>query len=186
MSDAILSSLPELRPDSGITIDHAVLCHINNCLKWGSSFQLTKTAVGQGGLGIIHVLADGVTLPQKGKVSRILHRLPESSEDNMLMKNINDALLGGKDYPWTTMASGIAAGFVSTGAGILFALASTALSASKKTTRILARPNDEIRQIEEIGKVGSDVVHVGSYWLNDPFRQRQWLIHEERTTITMQ
>lgn len=191
MSDKVINALPELRPHSNVTIPGSVVCGINNCFS-GPSFQLVKLAPNKNGVGISTVLTNGIeSLPLKAKLSRLRQRLPVGAENN-LTYSLNDALLGGEQYPWTMLIGGFVAGYVSAGAGFLFALASTALSASQKSRRILARENDEIWQVEEVGKVKSsnpfagnkwDVVHVGSYWLSDPYRGKQWLIHEERTVV---
>ena len=193
MSDKIIQSLSELRPHSNVTIPDSVVCGINNCFS-GPSFQLIKLVPNPNpnGMGLATVLTNGIeSLPQQGKLSRLRQRLPVGVETN-LTHALNDALLGGEQYPVTTMIGGFVAGYVSMGAGLLFALTSTALSASQKAKRILARENDEVWQVEEIGKVKSsnilsgskwDVVHVGSYWLSDPYRSKQWLIHETRTVV---
>ena len=118
-------------------------------------------------------------------------KLPIGVETNLTYA-LNNALLGGKQYPVTTMIGGLVAGYFSAGAGFLFSLASTAMGASQKARRVLARENDEIWQVEEVGKVkssgissgsGWDVVHIGSYWLSDPYRRKHWLIHEQRTVV---
>ena len=192
MSDKIIQALQELRPHSNVTIPDSVVCGINNCFS-GPSFQLIKLVPNPKGMGLATVLTNGIeSLPQKAKVSRLRQRLPVGAENN-LTHALNDALLGGEQYPVTTMISGIIAGYVSAGAGFLFALASTALGASQKAKRILARENDEIWQVEEIGKVKSstaivsgrqwDIVHVGSYFLYDPYRGKSWLIHENRSVV---
>ena len=187
MSDKVIEALPELRPHSNVTIPGAVVYGINNCFS-GPSFQLIKLAPNQNGMGISTVLTNGIeSLPLKAKWSRLRQRLPVGMENN-LTYTLNDALLGGEQYPLTMMIGGFVAGYVSAGAGFLFALASTVLSVSQRPKRILVRENDVIWQVEEIGKEKSsnplagnkwDVVHVGSYWLSDPYRGKQWLIHEE-------
>jgi hypothetical protein len=194
MSDKIIQALPELRPHSNVTIPDSVVCGINNCFS-GPSFQLVKLVPNPNDRGLAAVLTKGAaSLPKLAKATRLRQRLPAGVENN-LTHSLNDALLGGEQYPITTMIAGIIAGYVSAGAGFLFAAASTALSASQKAKRILARENDEIWQVEEIGKIKSssaklngsnwDVVHVGSYFLVDPYRRKSWLIHETRAVVQL-
>jgi hypothetical protein len=191
MSDAIMKVLPQLRPHSNVTIPDSVICGINHCFS-GPSFQLVKLARNPNGPGLATVLTNDIKLlPQHAKATRLRQRLPVGIENN-ITHSINDALLGGEQYPITTMIGGIVAGAVSAGAGFLFALSATALSVSRKSRRILARENDEIWQVEEIGRVKStnmlserewDLVHIGSYFLVDPYRSKAWLIHETRSEI---
>ena len=121
---------------------------------------------------------------------RLLQQLPPGVE-NIITRLLNDALLGREQYPVSMMIGGIVAGAITEGAGYLFAIASTAMSSAQKARRILARENDEIWQVEEIGKSKStlfsgqnwDIVYVGSYFLVDPFRKKSWLIHEARSVV---
>jgi hypothetical protein len=187
MSNKIIPSLQELRPDSGVRIDNSVLCGINNCFS-GPSFQLIHLVPNPNGLGILTAFTNGIeSIPQQAKLSRMRQKLPIGVETNLTYA-LNNVLLGGKQYPVTTMIGGLVAGYFSAGAGFLFSLASTAIGASQKARRVLARENDEIWQVEEVGKVKStgsrwDVVHIGSYWLSDPYRRKHWLIHEQRTVV---
>ena len=113
---------------------------------------------------------------------------PVVSEDSIIYK-LNTELLGGINYPILTAVLGTIAGATAPGAGLLFTVASTALSLAQTSRRILARPGDEVWQVENIGKVKSAVVHVASYLLVDPYRERGqprikgWLFHEERTEL---
>ncbi len=124
--------------------------------------------------------------------------LPGNMETNLLT-NLNTSLLGGESYPVLTATLGTAAGIASFGAGLIFTVAATGLSLSQTSQRVLARPGDEIWQIEEIGKVldggafgsgGYKAVHVLSYFLVDPYRRQAprkgWLIHEDRNDITLE
>lgn len=123
--------------------------------------------------------------------------MPDNIETNSLHV-LNTALLGGKSYPVLTATLGTAVGIASLGAGLFFTVATTALSLAQTSQRALARPGDQIWQIEEIGKVldnsllGSGkykAVHVLSYFLVDPYRnqapRKGWLIHEERNDIVL-
>lgn len=98
-------------------------------------------------------------------------------------------MLGGESYPILTTALGIASGVVSGGAGLIFTLATTGLALANTTTKVLARPNDEIWHIEEIGKIGNKAVYVSAFFIVDPFRKQStskgWLIHEEREELTL-
>jgi len=125
-----------------------------------------------------------------------------AGQENNFTFNLNTTLLGGSSYPVLTAILGTAAGIASFGGGLLFAAATTALNSSQLSRRVLARAGDEIWQVEEIGKVpnsgilsSSDApykaIHINSYFLFDPFRERQymvgkgWLIHEERNTLIL-
>lgn len=110
-----------------------------------------------------------------------------------LTYRLNTALLGGESHPILTALLGTAVGLTGLGAGLIFATATTAISTSDRSQRVLARGGDEIWQVEEIGKVrdGSKymAMHINSYFLVDPFRnqslEKGWLIHEEREEITL-
>lgn len=111
--------------------------------------------------------------------------------DNLALQ-LNDALLGGADYPILGAVMGTAVGVGTGGAGFLFTVATTALSVAKSTRRVLARDGDELWRVEEIGKVlraGLPVpTLLTAYFLVDPFRgqssgSRGWLLHEARYDI---
>lgn len=92
-----------------------------------------------------------------------------------------------------TTALGIANGFISAGGGILFSVATTALSLNTQSHRALARNGDEIWHMEEIGKVKDGAKYraeyVSAFFIVDPFRKQSrsqgWLIHEERKNIIL-
>jgi len=115
------------------------------------------------------------------------------STDTNFTYVLNSALLGGRSYPILTAIIGTATGLASFSLGLFFTVASTGLSMSQKSQRVLARGGDEIWQIEEIGKTRVDgkfkAMHINSYFLVDPFRKQNalkgWLIHEERTEIIL-
>jgi hypothetical protein len=73
---------------------------------------------------------------------------------------------------------------------LIFSAVSIGVDLAKTSHTFIARVGDQVWQIEEIGKVGTKVVHVGSYWVVDPYRkqapEKGWLIHEERTELTLQ
>jgi len=113
--------------------------------------------------------------------------------DTNFTYRLNTALLGGESYPVLNWFLGAAAGMASGGAGFIFSVTTTAIDMGKTSHRVLARSGDEIWQVEEIGKVtsGADVkvMHVNSYFLADPYRGhaqgKGWLIHEERSELTL-
>jgi hypothetical protein len=108
-------------------------------------------------------------------------------------ETLNKALSGGESFPILNAVLGTIAGVASAGAGLLFTIGTTAVDVGKTNQNVQARVGDELWQVEVIGKTkngGSwDVVHVGSYFLVDPFRgqtvTKGWLIHEERTVLTV-
>jgi hypothetical protein len=112
-----------------------------------------------------------------------------SEPGDYIAGQLNDALLGGSDYPILGAVAGTAVGLGTGGAGFLFTIATTALSISKTTRRVLARDGDEIWRVEEIGKVTSggkaQPKYVLAYFLIDPCRghsphHKGWLLHEDR------
>jgi len=68
-------------------------------------------------------------------------------------------------------------------------VASTGLSLTQTSQRVLARSGDEIWHVEEIGKVGMIATYVSSYILVDPYRwqapNKGWLIHESRDELLL-
>ena len=107
---------------------------------------------------------------------------------------LNDALLGSSDYPVLNAVLGTAIGFGTGGASLLFTVATTALSMSQSSSRVLARDGDEIWRVEEIGKVtkGAQVqpTYVLAYFLIDPYRRQSpnhkgWLLHEARFDLDL-
>jgi hypothetical protein len=147
--------------------------------------------------------ANWVSVPKHGVSSlsdpknisrrRKLMTISPSREDGFTHR-LNTALLGGKSYPILTTVLGVAGGYFSAGGSLIFAATSTALDVSKSAQRILARPGDEIWQVEEIGKVRNgaayQAVHVNSIWLADPYRQQSpmkgWLIHQQRSELILE
>ena len=98
-------------------------------------------------------------------------------------------MLGGESYPILTTALSIAGSVVSGGASLLFSLATTGLSLTKTTSKVLARLDDEIWHIEEIGKEGNKAVYLSAFFIVDPYRKQAlskgWLIHEEREELIL-
>ena len=116
--------------------------------------------------------------------STCIKKLKEEHDKN-LAKMLNDALLGGADYPILSAALDIATAVGTGGAGLMFNVATAALSASRASHRVLARDGDEIWRVEEIGRVGTVPTFVMAYFIIDPHRKgsassQGWLIHENR------
>lgn len=201
MSQRILAALQTLQPDSGKQISNAVITGMTLSLT-RARYQLMRSRRNPSGYGTITVPTHGTqSLLQRGNTQAIrrLMTLPAGREDNFTY-SLNTQLLGGEQYPVLTAVLGTVAGLASAGAGLLFAVATTALSVSQTSQRVLARLGDELWQVEEIGKSTSsgifsgettNAVHVGSYFLVDPHRAagpvrtKGWLIHEERTELTL-
>jgi hypothetical protein len=189
MADArILSSLRDLQRDSGKRVSDSVITGMTRSFT-RARYQLIRYRSNPSGPGFVHEPTDGVaSLPQNVHASRKLMTLSPGVENNFTF-SLNTALLGGRNYPILTAVLGTITGAASGGAGLLFTVTSTALSLSQTSQRVLARGGDELWQVEEIGKIGSEVWHVGSYFLVDPYRHRGpsrtkgWLIHEERTEL---
>lgn len=193
----IISSLQELQPNSNKRLPDSIITGMTRSLS-RARYELIRTRINPSGPGFITEPTGGISsLPRNIQSRRKLMTLTAGTENNFTYM-LNTALLGGSNYPILTAVLGTAAGFVSTGAGLLFTVASTAVSLGQTSQRVLARANDELWQIEEIGKVRDDsifggnqfkVIHVGSYFLVDPYRSngqvvtKGWLVHEERTEL---
>lgn len=185
----IIASLQELQRDSGKRIPDSVITGMTRSLT-RARYQLIRSRMNPSGAGVLYEPTDGISsLPKYTQSVRKLMTLSDSVTEDSFTYILNTALLGGKSYPILTAVLGTIAGAASAGAGLLFTVASTALSVAQTSQRVLARSGDELWQVEEIGKVKSAVVHVGSYFLVDPYRGRGrsrikgWLIHEERTEL---
>ncbi len=113
---------------------------------------------------------------------------------------LKDELAGGEQYPILMAGLGVAIGPAGFTAGLLFSAATTALSLAQCSHRVMGRLGVELWQIREIGKADSSgwfdgssksAFHIGSYFLVDPYRAngqvhaKGWLIHEERTELTL-
>ena len=106
-----------------------------------------------------------------------------------VMDKLNKELLGGENYPILTALLGFAAGPISAGGSVMFSVANTALSLANTTSKVLARPGDEIWHHEKIGKQGNKVIYVSAFFIIDPYRKQAnskgWLIDEVREEITI-
>jgi len=131
--------------------------------------------------------ATSLTSPGNRQSRRKVSTLSTGTEH--VVNKLNRELLGGESYPILTTALGIATGMVSGGASLLFTLATTGLSLARTTSKVLARPGDEIWHIEEIGKAGNKAIYVSAFFIVDPYRKQApgkgWLIHEEREELVL-
>ncbi len=200
MSQNIINTLAELQPQSGKSLTPALITGITRSMTRAQNtlIHLTGPAINPT-YGPTNG-TDSLRNPANRSSRRRMMVLPPGREDNFTHM-LNTSLLGGTSYPILTATLGTAAGLVSMGAGLLFTVVTTGLSLTQTAQRVLARGGDEIWQVEEIGKAkdssmfgsgGMQAVHVGSYFLIDPFRQnvggphpKGWLIHEERTVLTL-
>lgn len=102
---------------------------------------------------------------------------------------LNNELLGGESYPVLTAVFSAAGGYISTSAGLIFSAATTTLNLANTASKVLARTDDEIWHIEEIGKVGNKAIYVSAFFIIDPYRKhthgKGWLIHEERKEVAL-
>lgn len=185
----IVASLQELQKDSRKRIPDSVITGMTRSLT-RARYQLIRARINPSGAGFLYEPTNGVSsLPRNTQSVRKLMTLASGASEDSFTYTLNTALLGGKSYPILTAVLGTIAGAASAGAGLLFTVTSTALSVAQTSQRVLARAGDELWQVEEIGKTKSAVVHVGSYFLVDPYRGRGqsrikgWLIHEERTEL---
>ena len=196
MKTNILHHLQELKPASNKRIATSTLHGITGHLQaYGVNplLLVEKKLVAN---------ANWVTVPRYGTDSLLDARNCQSIRKVMTLSAgvetnftylLNTALLGGQSYPVLNWVLGTAAGIASAGAGLIFSVATTAIDMGRTSHRVLARSDDEIWQVEEIGKVstGGDVkiIHVNSYFLSDPYRGhaqgKGWLIHEERSELTL-
>jgi hypothetical protein len=180
-----MASLQPLQPDSGKRFSSSVITGMTMSITHARN-QLMRSVANQQGRGFLTVPAPG----QRLMASRCLMTV-RAERSGGFTESLNTALLGGEQYPILNFVLGTAAGVVSGGVGFVFSVATTALSLNQTAQRILARGGDELWQVEQIGRAGRDVVHVGAYFLYDPFRNSAfrsgngWLIHEERTVLTV-
>lgn len=194
MTTTILNQLHELRPETGVKAlgdMRGLKMYLQETGR--APLLLVKPKIFQGNV-IYEPLAPQQSLA--GQEGRVAHRkaitLPNVIENNYTFL-LNNALLGGRNYPLLASVSGFGAGFLSGGAGFIFSAVATGVSLKNTTHRILARGGDELWQMEEIGKFkkgGSYVpMHVLAYFLVDPFRgtnnRKVWLIHEERKELVL-
>ena len=186
---AILSRLAELQRPSGMRMAQSVITGLTRSLTQ-ARYQLFRAISNPRGAGFINVPTNGTdTLLQHLAARRVSYT---AREGDPFLNTVNHELKGGDSYPVLVAVLGAGVGLVpviGTGAGLLFSAATTGLDLARTSHSVIARDGDEIWQIEEIGRVGSRVTHVGAYFVVDPYRRQApsqgWLIHEERHELTL-
>lgn len=164
-----LTYLKELQPGSGKHLPKNVH-HIIKLNKEPMSL-VRRELVANGQFNLLP--KNDISHPSAQQSVRRSHVFPQVGEDSNLMA-LNHALLGRDSYPILTATLGVGVGIASFGAGLVFSAATTAVSLNQKSYRILARPGDEIWNVEEIGKVleggAYKAVYVSSFFIVDPQR----------------
>jgi hypothetical protein len=186
---SLLNSLTELQRPSGMRMNSSVITGLTSSLS-RARYQLIRTIGNPRGAGFITVPTNGTESLLQNLVARRI--VWTAMDGNPFLNTLNHELKGSDSFPVLVAVLGAGIGLVpvvGTGAGLLFAATTTGLDLAKTSHSVIARPGDQIWQIEEIGKSGNRAVHVGSYFVVDPYRQqtptRGWLIHEERTELTL-
>lgn len=185
MTTQFLDSFKQLRKESSKKLPDSIICGMNEGHKARCQLMVSEKNP-KGGFRYIHVKGSGTS--SRRKLSTI-------EATGGYTAKLNESLAGGESCPVLMFALSIPLGAMpgaqGVAAGLLFGAFSAALDAAKTHQGVQARVGDELWQIEEIGTSGNDVVHVNSYFLVDPFRgqaptkTKGWLIHEERTVLTM-
>jgi hypothetical protein len=179
---ADLGQLSELRNDSGQRLPNSIVVGFTNSCQSVLQVQLTVSDGRQAAK-----ITDSIFSGRLRGDQKLLALRPEPN-DNMAVQ-LNKALLGSTGYPTLNAVLGTVAGLGTGGAGLLFTVATTALSESQTSPHVLARDGDEIWRVEEIGKVTkagrAQPTYVLSYFLIDPYRRNSqshkgWLLHEAR------
>jgi hypothetical protein len=119
-----------------------------------------------------------------------LMTLPGDTKGNITYA-LNDDLLNLNDYPLLKLVLGkVVSKIPGVGffAGLTFSIVCYGIDKTKTVHRAVAREGDQIWRVEEIGKVGKNIIHVMGLFLVDPYRHQSppthgWLIHEERTKL---
>lgn len=189
MTPSVISRLTQLQRPSGVRMNSSIITGLTRSLTQ-ARYQLFRAIGNPRGAGFLNVPTNGTdALLQNLSARRIAWTAQES---NPFMQMLNQELKGGNSYPVLVAVLGAGIGLVpvvGTAAGLLFAATTTGVDLSKTSHSVIAREGDQIWQVEEIGKDGNRVMHVGSYFVVDPYRQqtltRGWLIHEERTELSL-
>jgi hypothetical protein len=189
MPPSVVSRLTQLQRPSGVRMTSSIITGLTLSLS-RARYQLFHAIANPRGAGFLNVpVHGGDALPQHVSARRIAWT---AQERNPFMQMLNQELKGGNSYPVLVAALGAGIGLVpvvGTAAGLLFAATTTGIDLAKTSHSVIAREGDQIWQVEEIGRDGDRVIHVGSYFVVDPYRQqtptRGWLIHEERTELTL-
>lgn len=192
MIEQVLQQLAALRPESNRQLSEPVIIGMTRSFTQ-ARYQLYRSTGNPNGPGFVNAPTQGgATILQNVSARRRLLTIPAGREMGFT-EMLNTALLGGESYPLlTALLSTVVPG--GAGVSLLFSAATLAIDMSRSAQRILARPGDELWQVEEIGKAQSGgamaVVHVGSYFLFDPYRGaaaqgKGWLMHEERHELSL-
>ena len=190
VSAQTIQEMKELRLPSSMRLPNCIIIGMTQSFT-RARYQLIVSQKNPKSAGFQLVPTNGTdTLLQNTQAARKLLTIDATTD---YTGTLNKALAGGESYPILTAVLGTIAGVASAGAGLLFTIGTTALDVSKTHKGVQARHGDELWQVEEIGKVrkgaGWEVMHVGSYFLVDPFRgqtmTKGWLIHEERAVLSV-
>ncbi|MEL7092375.1 MAG: hypothetical protein AAFN94_11630 [Pseudomonadota bacterium] len=181
-------ALPTLQGDSGQRLSDSLITGMTRSFT-RARYQLFHTTLNPNGAGYVNVPRHDLSGPNAiyGAKRRLMSLT--AGADGNFTHSLNTGLQGGTSYPILEFALATGTGLISGGAGLLFSVATLGLSLSRTAQRVLARGGDEIWQVEQIGLVNGETVHVGGYFLFDPYRNNGfsggngWLIHEERHTL---
>lgn len=153
-------------------------------------YQLIRSKVNPSGAGFITGPTNGTASLLSNVQARRL--LWTAKENDGFLKMLNKELQGGEGYPILSAVVGEGVGRIpvlGTAVSLLFSAVSAGVDLSKTSHTVIARVGDQVWQIEEIGRVGAKIVHVGFYWVVDPCRkqspEKKWLIHEQRTELAL-
>jgi hypothetical protein len=186
MSSNIISQLQELQKKSNKKLNPTIISTLQDHAKPRALVEATLVSSGKFAIKPVKGTSSLSTI--NNRFSRRKVSTLQVSSIHALNK-LNKELLGGESYPVLTTALGIAGGVISGGASLLFTLATTGLSLANTTSKVLARPGDEIWHIEEIGKEGNKAIYLSAFFIVDPYRKQApnkgWLIHEEREELTL-
>lgn len=186
MSNPIISQLQPLQKKSNKWLNQVVVSYLQDTEKPLALVQQKRVANAQWGV-VPRKGISSLSIKENCFSRRKVKTL--SLQNQHIVRHLNTGLLGGSGYPVLTAALGIAGGAISAGAGLIFTVATTALNLGNTAQRVLARLDDEIWHVEEIGKEGEKPVYVSAYFIVDPYRSNNsasakgWLIHEERHEI---
>ena len=161
MSSNIISSLPELRKDSGIRINPT----IEPGLRHGKTSHFIRPVQIANAVWAVELRngADSLLDPTKRQAIKKTRTLSAGHEQ--FIDRLNHELLGGDSYPVLTAILGTAAGVASLGGGLIFTVATTAISIANSPRKVLARVDDEIWHVEEVGRNKNKVEYVSSFFL---------------------
>ncbi len=186
MPSNILSQLPELQKQSNKYLNPVIMSFLHDHTKPRTLVESALVASGKFQIKPKKGAPSLITPKNRQSKRKVSTFLPGSEH---ITDKLNKELLGGESYPVLTATLSLATGIISGGAGLIFTLATTGLALTKTTSKVLARPGDEIWHIEEIGKVNNIAIYVSAFFIVDPYRNQTfnkgWLIHEEREEITL-